>query len=690
MSRTIRLGVAASLTFLPLQLAWAGTIEDAWGECDSSNPLLTSINFGGHNEIGNGVTSEYYTVTVPGHVCNDGSDPVMFFRPSPTGSDNWYIHFQGGGSCHDYDDCIDRWRGADPTYSCAKMSADRFQAPGDGELVVDEGGVLSDLNHLTGLPTLFEDYNRVIFHQCSSDGWKGDPVDPAIPQRLEKTGVTYAVATTRRNAAGVAKVCTAVNHDFAAGDVVEVNTTTNVTYTGTWVVTAVPAANCFQFQQDAALGALAAAANVGTSLAGYDIYFQGHQIVEDYMAALGVGVVSDATSTTGTPYWTLDPLTDADSVVIGGDSGGSGGARINAEYMADWFIANAPGVDVENDELKFVLDATVDSSFERADVNGAADSCDLYTVGPVAVEPVDYTTPTDTYDVFADLKLIDIAETVWSTYEGPPSCLALHPTTPEWCHDANHIVAEHFYWPLFQRQDQEDPSGIPTANVANCAAGAATRQEWGELIQEHFNVLHTYLDGDRNTYAILNTTRNAAGRAKVCLTQAHGFVAGDRVSVRDTTNASFNETCVPLLAPPAANCIQYDQAAAASAKAANTGEVHLAQCTNGSAGIAADVPWWLGKDNAGYTAIPLGDDVAAAGTTPLFSQTGTPDYKSWTPSCARHENILTSNRYYRESMVDSTGATPTMSDAVEDFVTGAGVIPVQVQDPFNAPSGLCP
>lgn len=120
------------------------------------------------------------TSDFPHAICNDGSPGVFYVRPG-TGADadKWVIHTQGGGSCTNYDDCLERWcgqQGALP-YNANKMSTDwNDDGVVDLPLYAKVGGMSSYA------PTNdFDDWTHVWMYYCSSDSWLGraDDVDYA-------------------------------------------------------------------------------------------------------------------------------------------------------------------------------------------------------------------------------------------------------------------------------------------------------------------------------------------------------------------------------------------------------------------------------------------------------------------------------------------------------------------------------
>lgn len=93
--------------------------------------------------------------------CNDGTPAGYEFRPSPTGSNEWVILFEGGGSCDDL------------TLSCAQRGARLTTTSPVGNGLWTQftrGGVFNPRDDVN--PD-FHAANLVQLHYCSSDQWSG-------------------------------------------------------------------------------------------------------------------------------------------------------------------------------------------------------------------------------------------------------------------------------------------------------------------------------------------------------------------------------------------------------------------------------------------------------------------------------------------------------------------------------------
>lgn len=105
----------------------------------------------------------------PGAICNDGSPGAMYLRPAPgapnLSANRWVIHFKGGGGCHSFKSCRERWCGD----NSRDVNNPGLMSTAGTHLEVSVGGILSQdpLNP-------FRNWNHVLLHYCSSDNWMGD------------------------------------------------------------------------------------------------------------------------------------------------------------------------------------------------------------------------------------------------------------------------------------------------------------------------------------------------------------------------------------------------------------------------------------------------------------------------------------------------------------------------------------
>lgn len=110
--------------------------------------------------------------------CNDGTAAVMYIRPADAAfggnpivdpSNKWLIFLDGGGGCHDADECLlTRWCGGGGRVfdRAGKMSS-------AGAAPAIRGHGIFELAPPAPLANHFADYNHVLVHYCSSDNWLG-------------------------------------------------------------------------------------------------------------------------------------------------------------------------------------------------------------------------------------------------------------------------------------------------------------------------------------------------------------------------------------------------------------------------------------------------------------------------------------------------------------------------------------
>jgi Pectinacetylesterase len=107
-----------------------------------------------------------HTIAVPGlpnALCNDGTLPLFYFRPGSGDDRNrWLIFFQDGGGCTSDAACATRARN-NPYFVSGVGNQFPRSVTGDG-ILSTQPSVNPD----------FADYNHVLLHYCSSDGYAGD------------------------------------------------------------------------------------------------------------------------------------------------------------------------------------------------------------------------------------------------------------------------------------------------------------------------------------------------------------------------------------------------------------------------------------------------------------------------------------------------------------------------------------
>lgn len=166
--------VLAVSTWMVPGLAATQTLSPAL--CPAGSPFNLNPTF--MPFAGGGIPLLRRTINVaqyPEARCNDGSAAVMYIRPAnaanPTAppSRKWLIFLDGGGGCHDADQCLlDRWCGGGGQIfdRAGKMSSLNAPAAISGSGIFELSPPAPFVNQLAG-------HNHVLVHYCSSDNWIG-------------------------------------------------------------------------------------------------------------------------------------------------------------------------------------------------------------------------------------------------------------------------------------------------------------------------------------------------------------------------------------------------------------------------------------------------------------------------------------------------------------------------------------
>lgn len=117
------------------------------------------------------------TTTFPDALCNDGSGPVLYYRPhrGDANRDRWVITLRGGGGCSSAATCAARWCSCDSEARCPFAEATtnfslENMSGGGRRGRAGSGVMLRD----GPLDNPIEDYNHVQLIYCSSDQWQGN------------------------------------------------------------------------------------------------------------------------------------------------------------------------------------------------------------------------------------------------------------------------------------------------------------------------------------------------------------------------------------------------------------------------------------------------------------------------------------------------------------------------------------
>jgi hypothetical protein len=112
----------------------------------------------------------------PEALCNDGSPPVIYYRPyrGAANRNRWLIALRGGGFCHTAESCAARWCSCATTTRCpfasetTALTIDNMSG-GGGRSAPGEGVMSRSPSHQNPLA----DYNHVQLVYCTSDTWRG-------------------------------------------------------------------------------------------------------------------------------------------------------------------------------------------------------------------------------------------------------------------------------------------------------------------------------------------------------------------------------------------------------------------------------------------------------------------------------------------------------------------------------------
>ena len=91
-------------------------------------------------------------------MCNDGSTAGFYFKKSPTASNVWLVHLEGGGWCWDNDSCSKR-----------RLTAVYLTTNKWWKKTILKTGIFDDNSTLNPM----FDANKVFVPYCTSDGWMG-------------------------------------------------------------------------------------------------------------------------------------------------------------------------------------------------------------------------------------------------------------------------------------------------------------------------------------------------------------------------------------------------------------------------------------------------------------------------------------------------------------------------------------
>jgi hypothetical protein len=200
---------------IPKQLVALGLLAAA--ACADAQPLLTAYTASnaGNPGAAPGVDLVRHTIGSPLATCNDGT-PALAYVQAGVGAaaNNWIIFLEGGGSCGNGQECMDRWQSYQTAYGLQKMSTripratwDAWYPPGGPGAGPPTGWTLQGADYAmpagivgsgilsTAPANPFANWTKVYANYCSSDTWTGrqQSVPLSAINRRGGAGVAYTI-----------------------------------------------------------------------------------------------------------------------------------------------------------------------------------------------------------------------------------------------------------------------------------------------------------------------------------------------------------------------------------------------------------------------------------------------------------------------------------------------------------------
>lgn len=161
-------------------------------DCGTPRGLFNTPNTGDME------TYEVDQALFPDALCNDGTPPVIYYRPfrGAANRNKWVISLRGGGSCGSAANCAARWCSCASKTECPyAVETTNFtleNMSGGGTRREPGGGVLT---RAAGRNNPLADYNHVQLVYCTSDTWRGAARSMTMNTTHPRTGqpVTYTM-----------------------------------------------------------------------------------------------------------------------------------------------------------------------------------------------------------------------------------------------------------------------------------------------------------------------------------------------------------------------------------------------------------------------------------------------------------------------------------------------------------------
>lgn len=160
----------------------------------------TPLSVTGQGQAGELQLSEVNTAQFPDALCNDGTPPIIYFRPhrTPAAATKWVISLRGGGTCASAASCAARWCSCANTNRCpfaAETTNFNLNNMSGGGRRGQAGDGIMDRTPPGASPNPLADYNHVQLVYCSSDAWAGAArgVSMTTTHPISGQPVTYAL-----------------------------------------------------------------------------------------------------------------------------------------------------------------------------------------------------------------------------------------------------------------------------------------------------------------------------------------------------------------------------------------------------------------------------------------------------------------------------------------------------------------